>query len=193
MTRHRYLTPLILLAAVACSETTLPTASDAEALRPAASADRPVVLSATGGAQWIIPDGPLAGYLRRFTFNALRHADGSVSGTWQLVAAATILHGSITCLEPVPGASQPTVRIGGTVDDAKFTTYQAGTDMAWLAVDGGEGGSAVDQTSNLQTFRNAPSGSAAAFCSDGTVPEIPGNPSLVVSPITHGNVQINAR
>lgn len=151
------------------------------------AATGPVTASVTGGAQWIISSGPAEGLLRWFTFTATRTADGTVDGQWQLVAGTAILHGSVTCLKILGDHA----RLGGTVDDAKFSLFMAGTDVAWEVVDGGEGvNAAVDETSNLAAFRNAPTGAAEAFCGAGTVPEIPGNPAFEISPITYGNVKI---
>jgi hypothetical protein len=155
-------------------------------------ANDPVVTTVTGGAQWIIASGPLAGMLRRFTFTARQTADGATSGQWQLVAGSTILHGTINCLQLTEIDGSPAARLGGVVTDAKFTYFNVGTDIAWAAVDGGEGANAIDETSNPQAFRNAPAGSAAAFCATGAIPDLPDNPPYSIDPITYGNVQVQS-
>lgn len=151
----------------------------AEGLAPAAAN---LVGQASGGAHLLTADG----FNRRLTFTARHYADDSVDGEWQLVAGATILHGDITCLT-IEGNR---ARVGGTVADAKFANFQEGTDIAWEAVDDGEGAAASDATSNLRAFRNAPPESAAAFCADGTVPE-EGGDFFVIEEITRGNVQVS--
>ena len=180
---------LVAIVCVACTDTA--TAPLTEPSMPDLALDNtpnPVVATVTGGAHWIISSGPFAGLLRRFTFNAVQRADGSAFGEWQLIVGLTILHGDITCLA-IEGDG---ARVGGIVEDGKFTTFVDGTDIAWEAVDGGEGANeaAEDQTSNPVAFRNAPAGSAAEFCASGTVPELPGNPDFTIDAITYGNVQI---
>ncbi len=173
---HRGLVVLVCLVMAACSEAadfgpTSPTQHD---VTPA----RAIAAQAKGGAHFLTPDG----FNRRLTFTANQYGDGTVDGQWQLVAGSAIVHGSITCLW-VDGTD---ARVGGTADDAKFTLFQEGTDIAWVAVDGGEGANASgDATTNLRAFRNAPPGSAAAFCDTGDAP-----PGLVLDEITRGNVQV---
>jgi hypothetical protein len=173
---HRGLVVLTCLVLGACSEGNEfgPTSPAERDVTPA----RAIAAQAKGGAHFITPDG----FNRRLSFTANQYADGSVDGQWQLVAGSAIVHGSITCLW-VDGMD---ARVGGTVDDAKFTLFQEGTDIAWAAVDGGEGANAPgDATTNLRAFRNAPPGSAAAFCETGEAP-----PGLVLDEITRGNVQV---
>lgn len=118
---------------------------------------------------------------RRLTFQASRREDGSVDGSWQLVAGASIISGSLTCFTVVDGA----VRVGGTVDQAFFTTFQVGTDTGWYLEDNGEGGDTEDRSGRL--IYNAPSGTAAMFC-DGTYTD-PRAEEIVE--IYGGNVQIH--
>lgn len=186
--RAPFLGLVVLLACSSSDRITSPTAPGSPSLDMAGN---PVVAQVSGGAQWIVDSGPLAGYLRKFAFIGNQRADGTASGEWQLVVGSTILHGDITCLH-IESGEVSTARIGGTVTDPKFATFQAGTDIAWEAVDGGEGANAApDETSNPVSFRNSPPGSAAAFCANGTIPDIPDNPPFSVAPITEGNVQIN--
>ncbi len=142
-----------------------------------------VVQSVTGAAHWQTPDG----FYRRLTFNARKYADSYVGGEWQMVAGSAILHGTITCLNIL---SPNEARIGGTVDEALFTLFQAGTDIGWVVVDNGQGADApLDMTSNLRAFRNAPPGSAERFCETGELPF--GGGDLAIESVTHGNSQIH--
>ncbi len=118
---------------------------------------------------------------RRLAFEASRSADGSVNGTWQLVAGASIISGSITCFTILDGGA---VRVGGTVDKAFFTTFQVGSDTGWYLEDNGEGREAEDRSGRL--IMNAPSGTAQQFC-DGTYTD---PRAEEVMEIIGGNVQV---
>ena len=142
-----------------------------------ASAASPVVASASGGGHWITADG----LRRRLAFSVRRHDDGTVDGEWQLVAGATIMHGSLTCLS-IEGN---TARVGGTVDRSLFSLFLVGTDVAWHVVDDGEGNDAADATSNLRAFRNSPPGTAQAFCDTGAAPS-----AVEPDAISFGNVRV---
>jgi len=143
----------------------------------------PVAKSITGSAHWLTPDG----IYRRFIFTSREYADGTIDGEWNLVAGATILHGTITCMNIL---SPSEARLGGRIDSAKFATFQVGTDLGWVAVDNGQGeGAPEDMTSNLRAFRNAPPGSAERFCQFGELPFPDSN--LGIDSITHGNTKIH--
>lgn len=173
-----------LVLAVACSDDAardLPTSPIG-----LTEAGSPVVASASGGAHLtVFANAPKGLGLRNFTFTARAHASGEVDGEWQLVAGGTIVHGDVTCLTVVDDRA----RIGGIVTDDKFSLgFHAGDEIAWEAVDQGEGGNASpDETSNLRAFLGAPAGSAAAFCLDGSLPD-PG--VFELAPIELGNVQV---
>jgi hypothetical protein len=142
-----------------------------------------VVQSVTGSAHWKTPDG----FLRRFSFFGRKFADGFVDGEWNMVAGSAILHGTVTCMNVL---SPNEARLGGTVDQSKFSLFQAGTEIGWLAVDNGQGVNAPDDmTSNLRAFRNAPTGTAERFCLYGELP-FPGS-DLGVDDITRGHTQIH--
>ena len=76
--------------------------------------------------------------LRKLTFNAIRHADGSVGGQWNIVAGASIIHGEIDCLNILPGGT--VARLSGVVTSGKFTSFQPGTAFALEVHDDGSGG-----------------------------------------------------
>lgn len=173
----------VVLAAAACADDSggdVPTAP--VGLTPAGSA---VIASASGGAHLtVFPNAPRGLGLRNFTFTARAYAGGAADGEFQLVAGGTILHGDVTCL----AVENDRARIGGIVTDAKFSlSFQAGDEIAWEAVDSGEGVDASDETSNLRAFAGAPAGSAGAFCADGTLPD---PDAFSLTPIELGNVQV---
>ncbi|MES2305469.1 MAG: hypothetical protein V4558_08175 [Gemmatimonadota bacterium] len=178
MQTRQFAVALALVVSTACAteQATLP--DQAPAIR--ASVAGPVVGSASGGGHWITPDG----LRRRLAFSVRRHDDGSVDGEWQLVAGATIMHGRLTCLS-IEGN---TARVGGVVEQSKFSLFLVGTDVAWYVVDNGEGQNAEDATSNLRAFRNSAPGTAQAFCDTGAAPT-PVTPDA----ISFGNVQVMGR
>ena len=142
----------------------------------------PVSTIVSGGTRWLTSDG----VWRRFAFTARQYADGHTAGEWQLVAGAAIVHGNVTCLNVLDDRH---ARVGGTIERAAFTAFQVGTDIGWVADDLGEGASAIgDNTSNLRAFLNSPTGSAAAWCTSGTLPFPTSN--LAVDQIDQGNIQI---
>jgi hypothetical protein len=137
----------------------------------------------TGSAHVMVPVSGGGEFLRRLTFTARRSADGSVEGSWQLVASAAIVSGDITCFT-IQGA---TIWVGGVTTSQKFSGFQVGTEVGWRLMDGGEGsGTAADAASRL--FMNAPAGSAQSFCSDLTTPGQTG----AFLDLFGGNVQIHS-
>ncbi len=162
------------------------TACDAgEALAPTRAAatvsGSTVVQAITGSAHTLQTINGVV-FRRRLTFAAQRGADGGVSGTWQLVAGASIISGSLGCFAVEPDG---TVRVGGTVDQALFTTFQAGTDTGWYLEDNGEGNDPDDRSGRL--IFNAPPGTAQAFC-DGTYTD---PRAEEMAEIIGGNVQLH--
>ena len=153
------------------------------ATRLEASASSGPVVEAVTGAGHIFQPSVGGGFVRRrLTFTAHRNADGSVEGSWQLVAGAAIIRGSIICFE-IEGA---TARVGGIVEQAKFTTFIEGTDTGWYLEDNGEGPAAPEDRSGRLMFNGAP-GTAAAYCAgDYTDPRVE-----TVLEIYGGNVQLS--
>lgn len=118
--------------------------------------------------------------LRRFTLSAIGHANGSVSGQYELVVgpAAVKVHGTITCVT----RSGNRAFIGGTVDRRNIFEEFDITGVAIEVVDNGSGpGAPPDEVSNVGFFVAAPGG-AQAFCDDAA----PG-PTM---PITQGNISV---
>jgi hypothetical protein len=174
------LTVLAGLSAACTAERAAPTAPLA-----ASEAAGPVVQTVTGSGHVLVPAVGGGTLLRRLTFEVRRYADGSVEGSFQLVAGAAIVHGTISCFDVSASAGGLTARLGGTVTDAKFTTFVEGTDTGFLVVDAGEGGGAEDGAGRL--IFNADPGTAASFC-DGTFTDPRADQVL---PLQAGNVQID--
>lgn len=147
-----------------------------------ASSASTVVEAVTGSAHTLQTLTTGAVVRRRLTFQAARHEDGSVRGSWQLVAGASIISGSLSCFTLL---DEGAVRVGGTVDKAFFTTFQPGTDTGWYLEDNGEGSGSEDRSGRL--IMNAPSGTAAEFC-DGTYTD-PRAEEVVE--LIGGNVQVH--
>lgn len=127
--------------------------------------------------------------LRNFAFSAVKHADGSVTGQWQIVAGGSILHGPIDCL--TIAADGGSARISGLVTNVTFTSFLPGTAFAMELVDGGSGASGEpDVTTQLRAFRNADPAVGRAFCESGAIPS---GAELDPLPTEHGNLTIHDR
>jgi len=104
---------------------------------PAARAD--------GGPQSATGHGNLTvgGELRTFSFNAIRHQDGTVTGEWQLKSRATnvVMHGEVTCLLAIARPTQGAAFMGGIVTrvDGDAPGVEPGTPVVFSAFDNGEG------------------------------------------------------
>lgn len=173
---------LAAMAVVACGP--------AEPVGPVGGATATVLADATGNTVVAAVTGSAHTYqavgtsvvLRRLTFEVTRREDGRVDGTWQLVAGASIIGGSLTCFTV---GSDGAVRVGGTVDHALFTTFQEGTDTGWYLEDNGEGADPDDRSGRL--IYNATPGTAQQFC-DGTYTD-PRAEEIVE--LRGGNVQVH--
>ncbi len=118
--------------------------------------------------------------LRRFTLSAIAHADGSVSGQYQLVVgpAQLVAHGKVTCVTK----SGNRAFIGGTIDRRNFFEEFDITGVAIEVVDNGSGpGDPPDEVSSLGLYVSNPDG-PQQFCDDAT----PG-PTM---PITQGDLSV---
>lgn len=93
-----------------------------------------------------------------------------MNGEWQIVVGATILHGSLDCVEFLPDGKS--ARVSGLVEDVKFSlVFEPNTAFGMLIVDNGEGADAPrDQDSDLLSFLNAPPAVGRDFCENGTLP-----------------------
>lgn len=177
------------LAGCESGQTTTGPDAAAELTDQTVAAVQGVAGSASGSAHLtVFPGAPKGLGTRNFAFSAVRHADGDVSGQWQIVAGGTILHGSIDCLTIAPDGES--ARLSGLVEDAKFTTFQVGTAFAMEVFDNGNGASGdPDVTTQLRAFRNAAPEIGTAFCETG---EIPMGADLDPLPTEEGNFSIRA-
>lgn len=150
-------------------------------LAPFAAATSAVIASATGSGHFTS-----GGELRTLAFTAVRRADGSVSGQYQVVIHAIdrFLHVSVTCLS----VRNDTAWIAGVIDRTNHPVIQEGTVSYFWAVDGGEGAGAEDKVSIARI--NDRLGEDQRFCSLMPDEEFSGLPGRVVE---HGNVQVRAR
>lgn len=120
----------------------------------------------------------------RYSFNAVRHPDGTVTGEWELgdkidPGGEFPVHGDVTCFTIAP--DNKTVWLGGTVERSAFGI--TGVDANWTVVDNGEGNNAPpDQATDLTV--GAPT-SAAFHCATGN-----GLTNIPLTDIVGGNIQV---
>lgn len=118
-------------------EQDLPESAAIENISQAARAD--------GGPQSAMGHGNLTvgGELRTFSFDAIRHQDGTVTGEWQLKSRATdvVMHGQVTCLLAIARPTQGAAFMGGIVTrvDGDAPGVEPGTPVVFSAFDNGEG------------------------------------------------------
>lgn len=97
--------------------------------------------SATGHANQTV-----AGELRTFSFSAIRHQDGSVTGQFQLHnrASGVVIHGEVTCLLAIARPHQGAAFMGGVVTrlDGDAPGWFVGRPVMFSAFDNGEGANA---------------------------------------------------
>ncbi len=191
--KHIGIAGLLLILIAACQSDRLGPASPDAALggRPVNSLGAAGVAgSATGSAHitYFPPPVPPGLGLRTFGFSAVKQADGSVSGQWQIVVGATILHGPIDCLTiETDGHS---ARISGLVSEVKpaGSSFMENTAFAMELFDNGPGASAdPDVSTQLLAFRNADPQVGRDFCEQGTIPS---GADLQPLPLDHGNFTV---
>lgn len=147
-----------------------------------------LVASLTGSAHLTAfpPPTPPGLALRNLTITAMLWEDGTVTGEWQVVAGATILHGEIDCMTVATDGRS--ARVSGVIDQAKFATFLPGTAFAMELFDNGDGSSGdPDVTTQLRAFRNEAPEVGRAFCETGAVPA---GADLMPLPTEHGNFTI---
>lgn len=147
--------------------------------------------SATGSGHLHYSDNSI----RAFAISAVKHADGSVSGQYQLTLAPLrffqdlgiappiiLAHGTVTCMTVVGNSAY----IGGTVDSGENLDLVVGTDLSGVAIeliDNGNGSSAdADQISSAAFYGPGSVGSPQTYCDD----PAPGT----VFPIQQGNITV---
>jgi hypothetical protein len=139
-------------ALVACDS---PTPTELSPGIPAASTDRGVIASTSGGGKAQLPPGFS---LLSFSFNAKAKADGSATGEFRQVYVSSDgsvdFQGTVTCVtfDPVNGRAW----IGGVItknnstdSDALTPIHEVGKDAWFRVVDYGEGQSPDDRTTVL--------------------------------------------
>lgn len=93
---------------------------------------------------------------QRYSFNAVRRADGAVMGQWHLDQAYpdldAMLQGRVTCVE-VEGS---TARVGGIIERSTNAFYQPGGSIIWTVTDVGEGNTPDMASYMLYTFSTDP-------------------------------------
>lgn len=137
--------------------------------------------SVTGHADASYPE--FGDYYEKNSFSAVRHADGSISGQWQLWGVWDgehfTVHGTVTCLTIAPDGK--TAWLGGTVERAPWGD-PADFEANWTVVDNGEPGAGNDLTNGItfDTFIDA-----AYHCATGD-----GFMYSELRPIDRGNIQV---
>ncbi len=119
--------------------------------------------------------------LRRFSFSALKRADGTVTGQWGATNEALGLRGrgAITCFTIVGNAAW----IGGPIEAFPSDPGRVGLDAVWRVVDNGHGAHAApDQISRF--FPEAPGG-ASIHCLN--------TPNLGLNDVEAGDIQVRER
>lgn len=169
---------LVVLVAVACSDSAVAPRVKAESLGSPAASIGGIVASANGSAHRIrpLPDGELW----VLTFSATKFADGSVNGVAHIDRHDLGVSWSVdvTCLSVVGN----TAWIGGIIRNSKGGLPRDGTVSYFYVIDNGDGASdPVDRASAVRL--NDQAGEDIAFCTDRPL-------GLVATDIAHGNVQV---
>jgi hypothetical protein len=123
----------------------------------------------------------------KYSFNVRQHADGSVTGEFQLMenfdGRIERVHGTLTCLTILPDGR--TAHAGGVIDHSTYSDDELpGRGVILRVVDNGEGRNAVDTASDIvYGFINPDF--PQAFCDLGTAVY---NPASL--PVERGNIQV---
>ncbi|HEX6587897.1 MAG TPA: hypothetical protein VF039_02655 [Longimicrobiales bacterium] len=124
------------------------------------------------------------GYQGNYSSNAIVHADGSVSGEWQLQELGPdgtryTVHGDVVCVTILPDGR--TARVGGIIERASSPLPEGYTAAVWTVRDNGEGRGATDFASDIRY--GYPTGDEQFFCDQGF--------NLgVFQPVERGNIQV---
>lgn len=186
---------LALVATVGCDSAVAPEPAELGSLLDPdgnAVAHVSALSSATGSGHVRRADGGI----RKFTISAIQHADGSVSGEYDLKAGPIRLlqeagihppqvsfHGTITCMTVVGNSAY----LGGVVDRQKNAVIALGTDeftgVAIELIDNGNGPEAEpDQISSIAFYVPGSPSTPQDYCDAPT----PGT----VFPIEQGNITV---
>lgn len=182
MSRHRTILVALTALAGACDggSKTLAVQSLAETARVSGGTAGPII---TGSGHHVRVAGTEE-ELTTFSFTAVRHADGTVSGRYQynFRLRGFSISGPVTCAT----TSGTQAWVGGVVDhvvtdDPSFQEL-LGLEMWWRSIDGGEGEGA-DQTTGVGFELVGNPTTAASWCAD--QPAV-----LPLRPVVHGNIQV---
>ena len=135
----------------------------------------PVVQSARGAGHFTV-----GGEWRTFSFVALKYADGTVQGEYELFSRLTgnRIHGDVTCLS----VSGNLAWIGGVQEHSNNEAFPPGGENAFRVADNGEGAKDPPDEMSLMSV-NGPPGFAQAYCN--------GRPPFpALNPIEAGNIQV---
>jgi len=169
-------TTLFAVVLAACDAGSAPPATAAKSTAAPTTLNGPVVQSATGAGQFTV-----AGELRTFSFNALKYADGTVQGQYELFSrsAGLRIHGDVVCLSVVGNHAW----IGGSQDQSSDPVgFPPGLENGFQTVDNGQGANDPPDQLSLM-FIDGPPGFAGAYC-DAQADAPP------LNPIEEGNIQI---
>jgi hypothetical protein len=116
----------------------------------------------------------------KYSNSAIRHADGSVTGEFQLKSAqdgGLRIHGNVICFTIVGN----TARLAGVIERSSDPTIPAGVHTVWTIVDNGEGNN--DPPDLTSDFFGALPAQAQFHCAVGFI--------LPLLPVLSGNLQVH--
>ena len=119
--------------------------------------------------------------LDKYSFAAIRHTDGSVSGQFEFEHRFTVngqqvrdkVHGTVDCLTIIGNSA----RLGGTIRHSKSPDLPEGTQLTWSVTDNGQG-----KKDQRDTASEMLGNDAFAYCLGGL--------PYPQSPLRHGNIQV---
>jgi len=153
-------TTLFAVVLAACDGGSAPPATAARSAAASTTLSQgsgPVVQSATGAGHFTV-----GGELRTFSFNALKYADGTVQGQYELFSrvSGTRIHGDVVCLSVVGNHAW----VGGSQDHSSDNVaFPPGLENGFQTVDNGEGANDPPDQLSLM-FVDGPPGFAQAYC-----------------------------
>ncbi len=141
----------------------------------------------SGHVELDIPD---FGVFEKYSFTAVQHSDGSVTGEFNVydnydTPLRIVAHGHVICFTIQPDGK--TAWLGGVVDQSIYTGRDlAGTEAVWNVVDNGEGtNSPPDEATDLSFGWDPSHGYALNNCENGD------SPVSFFGPLVRGNVQVH--
>lgn len=124
-------------------------------------------------------DFPEFNIFEKYSFTAVKHQDGSVTGEFNVYDnyedypghLKIVVHGIVTCFTIQPDGK--TAWLGGTVTNGDYVfegvtyTLNNGTDANWIVVDNGEGSNAAPDEASDLSFGWDPGTTADNNCANG--------------------------